>query len=75
MKQVANSPHYKQQGNWDQLISQRLLGLFPGTRGINGQMLTSASSVTIPETIAGRLSAPAPFSFLSGECSPAADLQ
>ena len=42
---------------------QRLLGLLLGTGKEIGQKLTGASPVTIPETLAGRISAPVYFSF------------
>ena len=46
------------------IFSQRLLGLLlePGTK--TDQWLTFVFPVTIPETIAGHISAPVPFSFI-----------
>ena len=48
------SPIYEREGNWTELT-------FAKTSAI---VTIAASSVTIPETIAGRISAPVPFSLL-----------
>ena len=53
-----------EKGTGPSYVSQRLLGPLLRTGGKIGQQLTAASPLTIPETIAGRISAPAPFLFL-----------
>ena len=50
----TKSPIYEWEGNWTELT-------FAKTSGI---VTSAASSVTIPETIAGPISAPVPFSLL-----------
>ena len=46
---------------WPSLLSRRVLGLLLGTEKKIGQQLTGATSVTIPETIAGQISSPIKF--------------
>ena len=74
MKQVANSPHYKQRGNWAQLIFAKTSGTVSRDTGKKWAIADQRALSNSPTNNCGRLSAPAPFSFLSGECSPAADL-
>ena len=45
------------------------LGLYKGHGNNIGQYLTSASPITIPETIEGHILAPVSFLFLSGKLS------
>ena len=58
---LLNSPLYKREGNWDQLTFAKT----SGTVTREGKTIDLASLVTIPETIAGHVSAPVPFSFLN----------
>ena len=55
-----HSPLQKREGNWAELTFAKSSGTISRT----GQQLTGASPVTLPETIAGRIQAPVPFSFL-----------
>ena len=55
-----HSPFQKREGNWAELTFAKSSGTISRT----GQQLTGASPVTLPETIAGRIYAPVPFSFL-----------
>ena len=55
-----HSPFQKREGNWAELTFAKSSGTISRT----GQQLTGASAVTLPETIAGRIQAPVPFSFL-----------
>ena len=61
---VKNWPLQKRQGNWVELFFAKKSGTVTGKGKKTSQQLTSASPITIPETIAGRISAPVPFSFL-----------
>ena len=56
----------QKRGDWAELTkSKRLLELLLRTEVKIDQQLTGTSTVTIPETLAGRISAPAFFSFLN----------
>ena len=52
------------EGNWTELTLAKTSGTVTRDREKIGQWLIDASSVTIPETIAGRISAQVPFLFL-----------
>ena len=57
----------KRKGNWDELLSQRLLGQLLGKKNV--RQLTGDSSETIPEATAGCILAPVPTCFLVRGCT------
>ena len=71
MLRVANSfdrysPLEKSEGNWDELTFTKTTGTFTRDWQTKRPELTCAASpVTIPETIAGRISVPVSFLFLT----------
>ena len=55
---------YNREGNWAELTFTKTCGTATRDMKTIGQKLSGASTVTIPETIAGRISAPVPLLFL-----------
>ena len=56
------SPFQKRERNWTKLTFTKISGTVIGDKKKIGQWVTDTSPVTTPETIAGRISAPVPFS-------------
>ena len=64
-------PLQQRQENWIELTSAKTSGIVrrEGKKKLANSRLAPPNK-TIPETIAARISAPVPFSYLSGECHP-----
>ena len=62
--EFRDSPLQKRERDWAELTFAKTSGNVTINKEKNGQQLTGASPITIPETIAGQISAPVPLWFV-----------